>query len=158
MSKQSRAKAAKNERPVAREAVLAGIGAVSLIRRGAGKTLADASAVAGRLPKAAGELIENAGQRTTATLKEIGARGNAFRWEFERLAKVFGQEAVAAGSNVIADVQSRIQPLLKKLDGTPLVFGVTTAKSKPKRTVAKGRRKAAKKTAKRGARKTRKAA
>jgi hypothetical protein len=158
MSKQSRGKTAKNERPIAREAVLAGIGAVSLIRRNASKTLADANAVAGRLPKAAGELLENAGQRTTATLKEIGARGNAFRWEFERLAKAFGQEAVAAGSNVIADVRSRIQPLLKKLDGTPLVFGITIAKPQPKRAAAKGRRKTAKKIAKRSARKTRKAA
>ena len=136
----SRTQAPKIERPAAQQVLLAGIGAVSLIRRNAGKTIAEAATMAGRLPAAANGLVKDAGERATATLKEIGARGNAFRWEFERLAKAFGQEAVAAGSNVIADVESRIQPLLRKFDGTPLAFGITIAKP---RSSARPARKAA---------------
>ena len=161
MSSQSKARTkktthtAKIERPTAQQVLLAGIGAVSLIRKNAGKTLAEAGAIAGRLPETAGSLVQGAGERATTTLKEIGARGNAFRWEFERLAKTFGQGAVTAGTQAVADAQARIEPLLKKIEGMPIVFGIAITKP---RSAAKSARKTARKPTKRSVRKIRKAA
>jgi hypothetical protein len=159
MSKQIKARPMNRERPSAHEVLLAGIGAVSLIRRNAGRTWTEATAMAGRLPETTSLLIDSAGERTVATIAEIGARGNAFRWEFERLVREFGKQASVVTTNVIADVEQRVQPVLKKLADSRIGLGIVVVKPKAKRAPAKKTaRKAAKPVAKRTVRKALKAA
>lgn len=145
-------------RSSARDVVLAGIGAASLLRKNAGKSWAEVSGVIERLPEASSILIEGIGERSNAMIEEIGARGNAFRWEFERLARVVGKEASARTTNLVANVESRVQPLLRKFSDVSVGFGIVVAKPKSKRTVVKATRKTIKPAAKRTARKARKAA
>jgi hypothetical protein len=159
MSKQVKARPMNRERPSAHEVLLAGIGAASLIRANAGKTWTEARAVTGRLPQTTSLLIDSVGERTAATIAEIGARGNAFRWEFERLAREFGKQASAVTTSVIADVEQRVQPVLKKLADSKIGLGIVVVKPKAKRAPAKKTvRKTAKPIARRTVRKARKAA
>ncbi len=145
-------------RSSARDVVLAGIGAASLLRKNAGKSLADVAGVIERLPEASSILIEGIGERSTAMIEELGARGNAFRWEFARLVRVAGKEASARTTNLVAEVESRVQPLLRKFNDVSVGFGIVVAKPKPKRAATKATRKTVKPAAKRTARKARKAA
>jgi hypothetical protein len=150
MSTQVKATPMNRDRRPARNVLLAGIGAVSLLRKNAGKSWTEVTAIAGRLPEASSILLEGIGERGTSMIEEIGVRGNAFRWEFARLARVVRKEASSATTKVVADVETRLQPLLRKLD---------LVKPQPKRGKAvKGAKKVAKPVAKRAARKPRKAA
>ncbi len=158
MSKQTKAQPMNRERRPARDVLLAGIGAASLLRKNAGKSLTEAAAIVGRLPQASSIMLEGIGERTGAMVEEIGARGNAFRWEFARLARVFGREAAAATAEALADAQLRLRPLLSKFDDTSLLFGIQSGNPQPKRKPSKQARKPAKPTAKRVVRKPRKAA
>ena len=158
MSKQIKAQPMNRERRPARDVLLAGIGAASLLRKNAGKSLSEAAAIVGRLPEASSIMLEGIGERGGAMIEEIGVRGNAFRWEFARLARVFGREASDATANALADVQLRLQPLLRKIDDTSILFGIKIGNAKPKRKPAKLARKAAKPAGKRVVRKPRKAA
>ena len=149
MSTQIKAEPMNRERPSAHHVLLAGLGAVSLLRKNAGKTWAETAAIVGRLPEASSIMVEGIGERSAAMIEEIGVRGNAFRWEFARLARVFGQEASTATNKVVADVESRLQPLLIK---------VGIGKPQPKRATTKRARKTTKPVAKRTTRKARKVA
>jgi len=156
---QAQPKNREPSRSLARDVLLAGIGAASLIRRNAGGALTEAAAIAGRMPKATSILIEGVGERSAAMIDELGARGNAFRWEFARLARVLGSKAVEAGSTLAADVETRVKPLLSRLDDVKVGLGIVVAKPKAKRAASKKTaRKAAKPVAKRAVRKARKAA
>jgi hypothetical protein len=149
MSTQIKAEPMNRERPSAHQVLLAGLGAVSLLRKNAGKTWAETAAIVGRLPEASSIMVEGIGERSAAMIEELGARGNAFRWEFARIARVLGKEASTATIKVVADVESRLQPLLVK---------VGVVKPQPKRTTAKRTRKTVKPVAKRTTRKPRKVA
>jgi len=151
MSKQIKAQPMNRDRRPARDVLLAGIGAVSLLRKNAGKSWTEATAIAGRMPEATSILIEGIGERSTAMIEEIGVRGNMFRWEFKRLAREFRKHTSEATTNLAADVESRLQPLLVKL-------GVKPAPAKRKATPAKRGKPARKTAAKRITRKPRKAA
>ena len=158
MSKQIKAQPMSRARRPARNVVLAGIGAASLLRKNVGKSLTEAAGIVGRLPEASSIMLEGISERSGAMIEEIGARGNAFRWEFARLARLVGREASAATSNALADVQLRLQPLLRKFDDTSILFGIKIGNVKPERKPAKHARKSAKPTAKRVGRQPRKAA
>jgi len=121
----------------ARQVLLAGIGAASLLRKNAGKSWAEATAIAGRMPEATSILIEG-----------IGERSQAFRDEFIERAK-------AATTNLVADVEARLHPVLRKLADTKIGLGIVISRPKAKHAPA---RKAAKPVAKRTVRKPRKAA
>jgi hypothetical protein len=150
MSTHVKATAMNRDSRPARNVMLAGIGAVSLLRKNAGKSWTEATAIAGRLPEASSVLLEGIGERSTAMIEEIGVRGNAFRWEFARLARVVRREASNATTKVVAEVETRLQPLLRKLD---------LGKAQPKRgKVAKRAKKVAKPVAKSATRNPRKAA
>ena len=150
MSTQVKATPMNRDSRPARNVLLAGIGAVSLLRKNAGKSWTEATAMAGRLPEASSILLEGIGERSTAMIEEIGVRGNAFRWEFARLGRVIRREASNATTKVVADVEARLQPLLRKFD---------LGKPQPKRgKAAKRAKKVAKPVAKRATRKPRKAA
>ncbi|HTD28143.1 MAG TPA: hypothetical protein VK660_02010 [Xanthomonadaceae bacterium] len=139
MSTQIKAQPMNRDRRPARDVLLAGIGAVSLLRKNAGKSWSEATAIAGRIPEASSVLMEG-----------IGERSNAFRHEFIRLAGEVGRQASVARTNLASDVESRLQPLLRKL-------GIKPTKAKRK-VVAKRGKSARKPAAKRVARKPRKAA
>ena len=141
MSTKTKARPIHREQLGARHLLLAGIGAVSLIRKNAGKTLAEAAAIAGRLPEAGSILIEG-----------IGERSVAYRNELVRLVDQLGGQASVATTNLVSDVGSRIQPLLQKIDGTSMLFGIRIAKAQRGAT-AKRTRKPAKAAAKRKVRK-----
>jgi len=133
------------ERPRAHEVLLAGIGAASLIRRNAGAVVEDAFAIAGRVQEKASLLIYEFG-------------GNGFDGLVAR-ANGLGKRASATAGSLAADVESRLQPLLRRLDDVRIGLGITVIKPKPRRTPAKRARKPASKTSsKTSSRKARKAA
>jgi hypothetical protein len=139
-----------NRRP-ARDVLLAGLGAVSLLRKNAGSAWTEATAIAGRMPLATSIAIEG-------MVESLVERGNFFRWEFERLGRVARKETTAAATRMVADVESRVQPLLRKLSDTSIGLGIVIGKPKAKKAAVKRTRNVAKKAAKRAVRKTRKAA
>ena len=146
-------------RSLARDVLLASIGAASLIRKNAGGALTEAAAIAGRTPKATSILIEGIGERSAAVINELGARGNAFRWEFERLGRVFGKQVSTVTTSLVADVEARVQPVLKRFDELKVGLGIVVVKPKAKRAAPrKAARKAAKTVTKRVVRKASKAA
>jgi hypothetical protein len=143
----------------ARDMLLASVGAASLLRKNAGSALTEAAAIAGRMPQATSILIEGIGERSAAMIDELGARGNAFRWEFARLARELGKKASEATTSLASDVESRVQPVLRKFAETKIGLGIVVAKPKAKRAAGKKTaRKAVKPVAKRTVRKARKAA
>ncbi|MBS0457158.1 MAG: hypothetical protein JSS44_07510 [Proteobacteria bacterium] len=129
-------------RPGAREVLLAGIGAVSLIRKNATGAVKEAVAIAGRAPKAAGIAIEG-----------IGEQGRFYRERMTARASVLGQRAVTAAGEWSTHMQSRLQPVLGTLDGLTARFGLRLVKTTAKRTGAKRARKTVRVAAKRKARK-----
>jgi hypothetical protein len=133
MSKQIKARPMNRPTDVrtgARQVLLAGIGAASLLRKNAGKSWAEATAIAGRMPEATSILIEG-----------LGERSHAFRDELIERAK-------AATTNLVADVESRLQPLLRKFGETTVGLGIVVSRQ-GKRGVAKKTRKPVKTVAKR---------
>ncbi len=143
MSKQIEARRMNRKtglRSGARDALLAGIGAVSLVRKNAGKSLAEAASVIERLPEASSILIEGIGERTQALKTEL----------LGRVASLDTRARVAS-NNGIAEVESRLRRLLRKLGIEPVR---TTHAGKP----AKRGKATVKPAAKRGVRKPRKVA
>ena len=151
MSKQIKARPMNRTTDVrtgARQVLLAGIGAASLLRKNAGKSWAEATAIAGRMPEATSILIEG-----------LGERSQAFRDELIVRAEKLGKRAKVATTNLVADIESRLQPALRKLADTKIGLGIVISKPKAKRAPAKkAARKATKPVAKRTVRKARKAA
>jgi hypothetical protein len=132
MSKQIKARPMNRSTDVrtgARQVLLAGIGAASLLRKNAGKSWAEATAIAGRMPEATSILIEG-----------LGERSQAFRDELIERAR-------AAKTNLVADMESRLQPLLRKFGETTVSLGIVVSRQrqrgaekkarKPVKTVAK---------------------
>lgn len=138
-------------RRAARDVLLAGLGAVSLLRKNAGSTWTQATAIAGRMPEATSILMEG-------VAVSVVERGKAFRYEFERLGRLARKETSAAASKMVADVDSRLQPLLRKFSDSTISLGIVVARPKVKMAVAKRTRKVAKPVAKRKVRKSRKGA
>jgi hypothetical protein len=140
MSKQTKAGSGKRPtetRTAARDVLLAGIGAASLLRKNANQAIADASAAIDHLPVKTADFADAVAERT-----------HAFRIEFsKRIVPSLGRRVKAMATEGVASVESRLQPLLKKL-------GVKTSAAK----TGKRRKTAAKSTAKRTVRKPRKAA
>ncbi|HEV2607164.1 MAG TPA: hypothetical protein VGT79_04195 [Xanthomonadaceae bacterium] len=137
MSKQIKARPMNRPTDVrtgARQVLLAGIGAASLLRKNAGKSWAEATAIAGRMPEATSILIEGLGERSQAFRDELIVR------------------AKAATTNLVADVESRLQPLLRKFGETTVGLGIVVSRQ-GKRGAAKTARKPVKTVAKRKARK-----
>jgi uncharacterized protein YgbK (DUF1537 family) len=147
MSTELKAEPMNRDRRPARDVLLAGLGAVSLLRKNAGSAWTEATAIAGRMPLATNDLIE-----------EMVERGVAFRYEFERLGRVAGKEVSTAATSAISEVKARLQPLLRKIGDTKIISGVAVRKPKAKKAVSKRVRKAVKPVAKRAVRKARKAA
>ncbi len=143
-----------NRRP-ARDVLLAGLGAVSLLRKNAGSAWTEATAIAGRMPEATSILVEGV---VVGVVEGVVERGNAFRYEFERLGRVARKETAAAASKMVADVESRLKPLLRRFSDTTIGLGIVVAKPKANQAAAKRTRKAAKPVAKRTLRKPRKVA
>ncbi|HEY2345627.1 MAG TPA: hypothetical protein VGH80_07060 [Xanthomonadaceae bacterium] len=144
MSTPIEARPVNRERPSAHEVLLAGIGAMSLIRKNAGDALSEAIAIAGRVPDATGIMIEG-----------LGETGGRYRDELIARANGLGKRATSAANGFVADVGSRLRPLLRKFDDVTVGLGITVLKPKAKAVPAKRARKASKAVAKR---KTRKAA
>ena len=144
MSKQVKATPMNRERPSAHEVLLAGLGAVSLIRKNAGDALDEAAAIAGRMPDATSILIEG-----------LGETGGRYRDELITRANGLGKRVTSVASGLVADAGSRLQPLLRKFDDVTVGLGITVLKPKTRPVSAKRARKASKAVAKR---KTRKAA
>ena len=140
MSKQTKTRSSKRpteSRTAARDVLLAGLGAASLLRKNASQAIADATTAIDQLPV-----------KTADFADAIAERSHAFRIEFsKRIAPSFGRRVKAMASDGIASVESRLQPLLKR-------FGVVTATAK----AGERRKTAAKPGAKRVVRKPRKAA
>jgi hypothetical protein len=144
-------KAAPMNRRPARDVLLAGLGAVSLLRKNAGSVWTEATAIAARMPEATSILVEG-------VVEGVVKRGNAFRYEFERVGRQARKETSAAASKMVADVESRLQPLLRKFSDTTIGLGIVVARPKANKAAAKRTSKIAKLVAKRTARKPRKAA
>ena len=137
MSKQIKAEPMNRKSVVrngARDVLLAGIGAVSLLRKNAGKSWAEATAIAGRMPEATSILIEGLGERSQAFWDELIER------------------AKSATTNLVADMESRLQPLLRKFGKTTVGLGIVVS-SQDKRVAAKSARKPVKTVARRKPRK-----
>lgn len=117
-------------RPGAREVLLAGIGAASLLRKNTGAALKEAVAIAGRAPKAAGIAIEG-----------IGEQGRFYRERATARATALGQRAVAVAGELSSTVRTRLQPALGTFDGLMARFGVRVVETSGKRTGAKRARK-----------------
>jgi hypothetical protein len=151
MSKQIKARPMNRTTDVrtgARQVLLAGIGAASLLRKNAGKSWAEATAIASRMPEATSILIEG-----------LGERSQAFREDLIVRAENLGKRAKVATTNLVADVELRVQPVLRKLAETKIGLGIVISKPKAKRAPGKKAvHKAAKPVAKRTVRKARKAA
>lgn len=123
----------------ARDVLLAGVGAVSLLGKNAGKSLADAAGVIERLPEASSILAEG-----------IGERAQAFKAELiERVALLDARTRTALGDG-LAEVEFRLLPLLRQLRIKP-------AQRRPAKSAKRGP-KPAKAASKRTSRKPRKAA
>lgn len=134
--------ATQTNRPGAREVLLAGIGAVSLIRKNATGAVKEAVAIAGRAPKAASIAIEG-----------IGEQGRYYRGRVTAHANELGQRAIAVAGELSASVQTRLQPVLGTLDGLTARFGVRLVKTTGKRSGGKRARKTTRVATKRKARK-----
>jgi hypothetical protein len=147
MSTELKAEPMNRDRRPARDVLLAGLGAVSLLRKNAGSAWTEATAIAGRMPLATNDLIE-----------EIVDRGMAFGYEFQRLGREASKEVSSAASSAISDVKARLQPLLRGIGDTKIAAGLMVLKPKAKKAAAKRPRKTVKSATKRAARKTRKAA
>jgi len=106
----------------AREVFLAGIGALSLVRKNAGKSWAEATAIAGRMPEATSILIEG-----------FGERSQAFRDELLERTK-------AAATNLVSDVESRLQPLLRKFGETTVSLGIVVSRQRQRDAANKARK------------------
>jgi len=144
MSKQIKAQPVNRKTDVrtgARDVLLAGIGAASLLRKNAGASWAEAKAIAKRIPAASSIMVEG-----------IGESGQAFKAELIDRAEAFGKRAKAATTNLVADVESRLQPLLRKFGETTAGFGIVVSRQ-GKRAAAKKTRKPVKTVAKRKPRK-----
>ena len=142
MSTEIKPTSTHRERPGAHEVLLAGIGAMSLLGRNAGGALTEAIAIAGRVPDAAGIMIEG-----------LGETGGRYRDELIARANGLGQRATRAANGLVAEFGSRLQPLLRKLDDVKVGFGITVIKPGAKAASAKRGRKASKAVAKRKSRK-----
>jgi hypothetical protein len=103
------------------------------------------------MPEATSILVEG-------VVEGVVKRGNAFRYEFERVGRQARKETSAAASKMVADVESRLQPLLRKFSDTTIGLGIVVARPKANKAAAKRTSKIAKLVAKRTARKPRKAA
>jgi len=124
---------ANRERPGAHEVLLAGIGAASLIRKNAGAVVEDAFAIAGRVQEKASILIYELGGNG---IDGLVARANSL-----------GKRASAATGSIAADLESRLQPLLRRFDDVKIGLGITVIRPKARRAPAKRARKPAGKTA-----------
>lgn len=125
MSKQIKARPMNRTTDVrtgAREVLLAGIGAASLLRKNAGKSWAEATAIAGRMPEATSILIEGIGERSQAFTDELIER------------------AKAATTNLIADVESRLQPLLRRFGETTVGLGIVVSRQGKRGAASKARK------------------
>ncbi|MBS0193198.1 MAG: hypothetical protein JSR34_03060 [Proteobacteria bacterium] len=144
MSTQIQATPVNRERSGAREVLLAGIGAVSLIRKNATGAVKEAVAIVGRVPAATSIVIEGLGETGSRYRDELIARATGMR-----------QRATTTAGNLAADIQSRLEPMLGRFNDVTVGLGITVLKPKAKRQPAHRARKAVKTVAKR---KTRKAA
>lgn len=142
MSTEIKANPVNRGRPSAHEVLLAGIGAMSLIRKNAGAAVTEAFAIAGRVPDAASIAIEG-----------IGESGGRYRDELIARANGLGKRATEVAGNLVSDVESRLQPLLRKFDDVKIGLGVTVLKPKAKPAAARRGRKATKAVVKRKGRK-----
>ncbi len=131
--------------PGARAVLLAGLGAASLIRRNTAAAVQEAVAVAGRVPKATGIMLEG-----------LGEQGRYYRDRTLTGANALGQRVVAIAGELATGAHDRLQPVLRRLDGVTAVLGIRARSTKATRKpVRKARKPAVKTTARR---KTRKAA
>ncbi len=148
MSKQIKAQPMNRKTDVrvgARDMLLAGVGAASLLRKNAGKYWSEATAIARRIPAASSILAEG-----------IGERSQAFRDELIERANALGERANTAAGELVADVESRLRPLLRKFDDTSILLGIKIARKQPMRAAKLTKRRKA--VAKPTVRKPRKAA